>query len=246
MLGMSTTSDALTTGMREIADSLGGGIKEGSLTLIEGDAKAGKSVLSQYIAYGVLCSKDSAVALYTLEKTFDEQIEQMESLALDIRKEWVTDRFRVFPLGMDDIAGNVENGLRPLFEHISGLPARFRLVVVDSITPLLLKADGNDKVQFLHFFKQMCVEQNRSVILASDTHLFEGKTLVRAHDVSDYYLKLRSEDSVIDRGQVDDRNIKVLEVTKLNGADRPGQGDVKFEVKPRVGIQILPLVRVRV
>ena len=52
MLGMTTTSDATTTGMKEIAESLGGGIREGSLVMVEGEAKTGKSVICQYIAYG--------------------------------------------------------------------------------------------------------------------------------------------------------------------------------------------------
>jgi len=51
---------------------------------------------------------------------------------------------------------------------------------------------------------------------------------------------------VLETGQVDTREIKILEVTKLGGAERPTQESIKFEIKPRVGIQILPFVRVRV
>ena len=59
MLGMTTTSDPGTTGVKDIAEALGGGIREQALIIIEGEASTGKSVLSQHIAYGVLNAKQS-------------------------------------------------------------------------------------------------------------------------------------------------------------------------------------------
>ena len=247
MLGMKTTDDALTTGMKEIADALGGGIREGSLVIVEGDAKSGKSVLSQHIAYGILCSRDCAVAYYTLDYSVEGLIEQMDSMSLLVKKDFVTDRLRIYTMDSDDVLENVQNSFQPLLSHISELPERFKLVVVDSLTPFMTRISPVVKIDFLQTCKQqMCDKQNRSVVLVADTFVFEGKTLYRAHAMSDYYLKLRSKDVMIDTGQVDTRAIKILEVTKLGGADRRGQGDIKFEIKPKVGIQILPLVKVRV
>jgi archaellum biogenesis ATPase FlaH len=79
-----------------------------------------------------------------------------------------------------------------------------------------------------------------------NTHDFETKTLLRAYMMSDYYLKLKSKDAMLEPGQVDTRVIKLLEVTKLGGAERVGQEGIKFEIKPNIGIQILPFVQVRV
>jgi archaellum biogenesis ATPase FlaH len=79
-----------------------------------------------------------------------------------------------------------------------------------------------------------------------DSHVFEEKTFYRAHAMSDYYLRLRSKDMMLNSGQVDYRVVKILEVTKLAGADRPEQESIKFEIKPKIGIQILPFVRVKV
>ena len=84
------------------------------------------------------------------------------------------------------------------------------------------------------------------MILTLDSHAFDIKTLARAHAMSDYYLKLTSQDMILAPGQVDTRVIKVLEVTKLHGATRHEGPNLKFEIKPNVGIQILPLVKVRV
>ncbi len=44
--------EAILTGVRELDDRLGGGIPWGSLGIIEGHSDAGKSVLSQHLAYG--------------------------------------------------------------------------------------------------------------------------------------------------------------------------------------------------
>ncbi len=87
MLGMVTTENAINTGVKEIAEALGGGIREGSLVFIEGEAKSGKSVLSQYIAWGVLCSRESSVACYTTDGSAEALINQMDSLALYARKD---------------------------------------------------------------------------------------------------------------------------------------------------------------
>jgi archaellum biogenesis ATPase FlaH len=69
---------------------------------------------------------------------------------------------------------------------------------------------------------------------------------MRAYAISDYYLKLKSHDSLLDIGQVDTRMIKILEVTKLGGVERYGQRGQRFEIKPHVGIQILPFVQVKI
>jgi archaellum biogenesis ATPase FlaH len=246
MLGMQTTMDAITTGMKEIAEALGGGINEGSLVMIEGEAKSGKSVLSQYIAYGILCSKDSAVAYYKTDNSGEDLIAQMDSISLSVKQEFVTDRFRIYTMDSGEVVENIKKSFRPLLDQIMALPQRFKLVIMDSITPLLLRESTVVKIDFLQAFKELCEEQNRSMVMTADTLIFDKKTLYRAHAMSDYYLRLRSKDVMIGIGQVDTRVIKILDVTKLGGADRQGQGDMEFEIKPKVGIQILPLVRVKV
>lgn len=243
MLRMTTTADPVATSVKEVAEALGGGIHEGSLVIIEGEAKAGKSVLCQHIAYGVLRAKDSAVAYYITEDREDGLISSMDCMLLYVRHGRVTDRFRIYTLGKD--FENVRESLRLIINHISELPERFSLVVVDSLTPLMNRVNPATKINFLQAFKELC-EQGRSIVLVLDSHVLEGKTLYRAHAMSDYYLRLKSKDMMLETGQVDERVIKILEVTKLAGADRPAPENINFEIKPKVGIQFLPFVRVRV
>ncbi|MFC1983137.1 hypothetical protein ACFLV5_05095 [Chloroflexota bacterium] len=62
MLGVETTMESVLTGVKEIADVLGGGIKTGSLAIIEGESKSGKSVLTQHLARDALNSPQNTVA----------------------------------------------------------------------------------------------------------------------------------------------------------------------------------------
>jgi flagellar protein FlaH len=245
MLGMVTTMDATTTGLKEIAEALGGGIREGSLVLIEGEVGAGKSVLSQYITYGILGARESSVAYYTSDGSTELLLANMDAMSLGVRHDFATDRFRIYPLAPDKAMKGAQEYLQLLLNHFSSLPGRFKLLIVDSVSPLMMRLNPMAKFDFLQLCKELCA-QDRSIVLTLDTHIFEVATLSRVHAMSDYYLKLRSSDVMLASGQVDTRNIKVLEVTKLGGAERRAQEDLKFEIKPRVGIQILPLLRVKI
>jgi archaellum biogenesis ATPase FlaH len=245
MLGMTTTNDPGTTGVKDIAEALGGGIKENSLIMIEGEDKSGKSVLTQHIAYGVLHSKGSAVAFYSTEYEAEGLIAQMDSMSLETKHELATDRFRIYKIGPATILQNAEKSLQLIIDHIAALPQRFKLAIVDSPSPFLLRLSPSLKIDFLQTCKELC-EQDRTIILVLNTHVFETKTLMRAYMMSDYYLKLKSKDAMLEPGQIDTRVIKFLEVTKLGGAERLGQEGIKFEIKPRTGIQILPFMQVKV
>lgn len=101
------------------------------------------------------------------------------------------------------------------------------------------------KLDFLQAVKDLC-ENGRTFVLVIDSLSLEKKIISRAAAMSDYYLKLRSQDSVLEAGKLDIRIIKMMEVTKIGGADCWGHPPLKFEIKPGIGIQILPLMRVRI
>jgi archaellum biogenesis ATPase FlaH len=244
MLGMTTTNDPGTTGIRDIAVALGGGIKESSLMMIEGETKTGKSVLTQHIAYGVLHSRGSAIAYYSSEYGSDALIAQMESMDLETRHEVGTDRFRIYKMDTTNVLRRGEKLLKLIIEHILTLPPRFKLAIIDSPSLFMIRLSPSVKVDFLQACKELC-EHDRSIILVIDTHILETKSLIRAYAMSDYYLRLKSQDPLLEPGQIDTRVIKLLEVTKLGGAERRGEG-IKFEIKPNIGIQILPFVRIKV
>jgi archaellum biogenesis ATPase FlaH len=245
MLNMATTNDPGRGGLKDIAGVLGGGIQEGSLALVEGESKTGKSVLSQHIAYGVLHSKECGVAYYTTDFNSSGLVEQMDSLSLDVRHDLVTDRLRVYQINTKNAIKESNIILNRLLKHFSTLPGRFKLVIVDSASPFLTRVKTLVKMDFLQSCKQLC-EKERSIILVLDTHVFDEDTLARAHQISDYYLKLKTPDMMMEAGRIDPRVIKTMEVTKLAGAERRWQPGMRFEIRPKMGIQILPFVQVKI
>ena len=138
-----------------------------------------------------------------------------------------------------------QKSLKLILNHIQGLPRHFKLVIVDSPSVYLNKVSPRAKIDFLQTCKEMC-GKDRTIVMAADSSVFDRQSSYRAFAMSDYYLKLRSHDAMLETGQMDTRVIKVLEVTRLAGADRMGQSGIKFEIKPRVGIQIMPFMRVRI
>jgi flagellar protein FlaH len=245
MLGMTTTSDPGTTGIKDIAEALGGGVRENSLILLEGDPRTGKSVLCQHIAYGIMSSRGSAVTYFTTDYAPEALIDRMEDMGLETRHDVATDRFRIYKVHPTEVVKEAEKTLKLIVSQIDALPSRFKLVILDSPSVFMTRLNPSVKVDFLHSCKELC-NRDRSVVLTLDTHVFESKTLLRAYAIGDYYIKVKSQDVMLEPGQVDTRMIKILEVSKLAGAERPGGSVLKFEIKPNVGIQILPFVRVKI
>ena len=85
----------ISTGHPEIDKKLGGGIPIGSLTLIEGQSDAGKSVLCQQMIWGSL-NGGFKVLLFTTENTVKSLVSQMESLGLGILDYLLLGRLKIF------------------------------------------------------------------------------------------------------------------------------------------------------
>jgi archaellum biogenesis ATPase FlaH len=245
MLGMITNKDPGTSGFRDIAETLGGGIKENSLVLIEGDARSGKSVLCQHIASAVLRNRATRVAFYSSEYGSEGLAASMGSLSLKVNEDLADDRLQVYKIYAKSTLRAPEVSLKLIVKHIQSLPREFKLVIIDSPSVYLTRVFPNTKMDFLQACKEVCVNE-RSVIVAVEFFSLEQRTLARAYAMSDYYLKLRSQDAILDDGKVDTRIIKVMEVAKLGGVEYHGGASTTFEIKPGLGIQVRPFVRVRI
>jgi archaellum biogenesis ATPase FlaH len=245
MLSMTTTNDPGTSGFRDIAETLGGGLKENSFMMIEGEARTGKSVLCQHIAFGVLSHQGSPVAYYSSEHHAETLAAQMKTMSLDVDKDLASGQLKVFKIYARSVVREPQKSLKLIVKHIQGLPPQYRLVIIDSPSVYLDKVLPITKVDFLQSCKELCA-QERTMVLAFNSHSFERKTLLRAYSMSDYYLRLKNQDVMLDRGQVDKRIIKMIEVTKIAGAERWGGDGMKFEIKPGIGIQIMPFVRIKI
>ena len=230
--------EVILTGVSEIDEKLGGGIPVGSLCLIEGHSDAGKSVLCQHLAYGTLSSAEASVAYYTTENNVRSLITQMDSLSMCTMDHFLSDRLRIYPL---TFRGHMQGGHKPFYvltHHFSILPERFKLIIIDSITLLVSHSNPVSIIDFFSRCKGLC-DQDRSLILVAHSYAFEEEMLSRTRSLCDARFRLRLE-------QVGDRMVKLMEVLKVRGADRPTGDVVSFDIEPGVGMRIIPLAKARV
>ena len=230
--------DVILTGVREVDEKLGGGIPFGSLGLIEGQSDAGKSVLSQQLAYGALVTTQTCITYYTAENTVKSLIAQMDSLSLFTMDYFLTDRFRIYPLTLEGDLRDGQHRLRFMSDHIEKLPQRFRLVIVDAITLLVAHSGPVAVMDFFWACKRMC-DSGRSVIVVAHSYAFEEEMLARCRSLCDTHLRLVLE-------QIGDKMAKIMEVLKVRGADRPTGEVVTFEIEPKLGMRIIPLAKAKV
>jgi archaeal flagellar protein FlaH len=226
------------TGIREVDEKLGGGIPIGSLGLIEGHSDAGKSVLSQHLTYGALGCSDIGVAYYTTENTVKSLVNQMDSLSLFTGDHFLLDRLRIYPLSIRGDEANTESRFRMLRKHFENLPSCYKLIIVDSITLLVAHSDQVANVDFFSACKNLC-DNGRTIILVAHSYAFDEEVLSRSRSLCDAHFRIRLE-------QMGDRLVKILEVLKVRGADRPTGDIVSFEVEPKVGMRIIPMSKARV
>lgn len=244
MFSATTNMDPTTTGTRAIGDALAGRLHLGSLLIIEGDSGSGKSVFSQYLAYGSLVS-GNLIAYYTTDGDCQDLIYQMESLNMKVMNQYVADLLRIYSLESVSSPVNSLQSLKPLINHINNLPKRFSLVVVDCLTPFMINLNSSSKVDVFLAFKQMC-GKNRSIILVTHAHIFEKAINYRVLSMSDYYLKINSGNKIIAPGLIEERTIKTLEVCKIHGIELQKAEMIEFEIIPKVGINILPFFKVKI
>jgi len=232
------TREVICTGVAEVDERLGGGIPVGSLCLVEGHSDAGKSVLCQHLSYGTLANNQSSVAYYTTENTVKSLIYQMDSLSMEVTDHFLADHMRIYPLIFHN---SLHDGKKPFYvltHHFSRLPKQFKLIIVDSITILIAHSEPVSIIDFFSRCKELC-DNDRSIVVVSHSYAFEEDMLARTRSLCDARFRLRLE-------QMGDRMVKLMEVLKVRGADRPTGDVVSFDIEPKVGMRIIPLAKARV
>jgi flagellar protein FlaH len=228
----------IITRVSEVDEKLGGGIPLGSLCLIEGHSDAGKSVLCQHLTNGTLITGEISVAYYTTENNVRSLISQMESLAMNVEDHFLADKLRIYPL---TFRNGMQGGQKPfsvLTMHFSRLPQEFKLIIIDSITLLVAHSNPVAIIDFFSRCKGLC-DDGRTVILVAHSYAFEEDMLARTRSLCDARFRLRLE-------QVGDSMIKLMEVLKVRGAERPTGDVVSFNIEPKIGMRIIPLAKARV
>ncbi len=225
----------ISTGNVEIDKKIGGGIPQGSLTLVEGQSDAGKSVVSQQFIWGAL-QADMQVVVYTTENTVRSLLKQMASLSLDVTDYFLLGQLNIYqvPASFDEATGHSAFAL--LEAHIASLPSS-DVIVVDSLTPFVSHAGEQETLAFFSRVKEVC-DDDKTLILTLHSHAFSEPMFIRIRSICDAHLRLRVE-------EVGEQLVKVLEAAKVRGAEKSTGNIIVFDVEPGIGMRIVPVSKAK-
>jgi len=224
----------ITTGNVELDKKMGGGIPHGSLTLIEGQSDAGKSVLAQQLTWGGL-RDDLRFLFYTTENTTRSLLKQMQDLGLDIEDYFLLGRINIYAVPQAFTEEQSRSIFQLLRYHIS--QQETDVVVVDSLTTFVSHVPDQETLTFFTLCKDFC-DLDRTVIFTMHSHAFSEQMFIRLRSICDAHLRLRVE-------EVGDRLVKALEVAKIRGAEKSTGNVISFEVEPNLGMRIVPITKAK-
>jgi flagellar protein FlaH len=223
----------ISTGHPEIDRKLGGGVPMGSLTLVEGQSDAGKSVLCQQLVWGSL-KNGHKVLVFTSENSARSLLSQMDSLGLGVLDHMLLGHLKVHSMKPSEIGLNSSKTFETILETI-GKNRGYQLVVLDSLTPII---SGTNDSELLNYFEQCKIycDQEITILNVIHTNAVNNNILIRLRSACDAHLKLTLE-------KIGDKLVKTLEVAKVRGAIDNTGNIVTFEVEPEIGMKIMPLRR---
>lgn len=229
------TKRVVTTGNPEVDKKIGGGIPEGSLSLVEGQSDAGKSVLVQQLAYGALMD-DFRVVYYTTENTTRSLLRQMDSLSMEVTDHFLLGKLNVYPLPSALSAEQSVNVFNRLLEHIVGHRSH-DIAIMDSLTSFVSHLPESETLSFFTNCKQVC-DRNKTLLITLHSYAFDESMFIRIRSICDAHLRLRIE-------EVGEQLVKVLQVAKIRGAEKTTGNVVSFDVEPGLGMRIVPITKAK-
>ena len=216
--------------------ALRGGLPTGSLTLVEGVSGAGKSVLCQYLFYGSILDGLGA-AYFSNQYTAGSLAKQMQSVGLNVLDHIREDHLCVYPLRERSADDDPDSLLAQLASEIQGLPQEYRFIIVDGITNLAQVSQDRAVMGFFSSCQQQC-DEGRTIVLVGRTSAFDQNLLVRLHGMCNAHISLVME-------TITGRILTTLEVTKVKNFEPNSDNRFSFQVEADVGINIVPVSRIK-
>jgi flagellar protein FlaH len=225
----------ISTGNAELDKKIGGGIPEGSLTLIEGQSEAGKSVLTQQLVWGAL-QHGRRVAYYTTENTIRSLMRQMTSLSLDVTDFFLLGRMNIYPIVSAPDEEESRTLLQAVLSHMAKMTDR-DVLAFDSLSVFVSNIPEQDTLGFFTAVKNFS-DENKTLLLTMHSYAFGEPMFVRLRSICDAYLRLRVR-------EIGNQLLKELEVAKVRGADRSTGNVIAFDVEPSIGMRIIPITKAK-
>src|SRR3989304_4754558 len=179
----------IAVGVMDIDKKLGGGLLPGTLTLVEGDPDAGKSVVIQQLTYGALKERFRA-ALYLSETNTRDFLGQMDNLGMSTMDYLLLGRLATYQANLRVDKGRAEMLLTQLLHHMEKSDSR-ELFIVDSITSLLFQFDERFVLSFLATCKELA-DVGRTIMVTLHSYAINESLRLRASSICDAHLRLRT------------------------------------------------------
>jgi len=230
----------LSLGIKELDDSLGGGIPHPSLTSIEGEHGAGKTVLTQQIVYSAL--RDGLrVCVVTTESRVMEYLSMMASINLDAYDYFIRGKLRIYPLHIE--GGKWSKKMLSLFLKVGEVfleryKGRFDVTAIDNLSILTTETPTNDFLTFITRAKNV-VSEGKTVVLTFHPSFVSDDLMMELKASSDTYMIMKNV-------KISGMNVKALNVVKLWRSTGDRKSSITLEVNPRLGLRVVPLGGVKV
>jgi len=225
----------IAVGVMDIDKKLGGGLLPGTLTLVEGDPDAGKSVVIQQLTYGALKER-FRVALYLSETNTRDFLDQMDTLGMSTMDYFLLGRLATYQANLRVDKDKAEMLLTQLLHHMEKSDSR-ELFIVDSITALLFQFDERFVLSFLATCKELA-DKGRTIMVTLHSYAISESLRLRASSICDAHLRLRIE-------ELGKQLVRTLEVAKVRGAVKTVDNSISFSVEPGLGLKSIPISKTK-
>lgn len=214
----------------ELARSIGGGIPSSSLTLLEGPDGAGKSLLAQRFAYGLI-QNGYTVSYLSTELTTKGFVEQMSSLDYDIKYDMLDEKIFFLSLFPFYGGGQIQtNALEDLLHSKKFFKSE--VIIFDTLSFLLVDENISmeDAFAFMQFLKRLN-QLGKTVILCVDPDHLNTRLLTLIKSVCDVILDLEMRTFA---GSM----VRVVSVKRFKRSGGEVLGAIPFRVEPGKGLVI--------
>lgn len=229
--------------------SFGGGLPTGSIVLLEGGHGAGKSVITQRMAYG-LCETGTQVTYVSAEDTAQDFVGQMNSLNYPVVEHLLNEQMLFLHADVDtrdtfddDMAASKAEQ-RQLLKRLMRASVMWRsdVVIIDGFDEILLHDPHYERIQgaedqddimqnLISFFRRVSANGTSIVLTANPASLSE-QALRPIRNVSDVFLDLSME-------QVGSEVRRKMIVKKFGGMDEQVDDNIGYAVQSSRGLTIV-------
>ncbi len=214
----------------ELNRSLGGGMPNNSLVLIEGEDGAGKSILVQRLAYGLLEHQKNVTYIST-ELNTRGFLEQMASLSYDVKFYLLDGQLMFVP--MFPFMGNTklqENFLDKLLKTKRIFDNE--IIIFDTISFLLVRDSISQEKSFyvINMLKKLN-NMNKTIIFCVDPAHLNEKFLTLIRSVADIYFNVEIRTFA---GNI----LRVINVKRFKRPSDYIMDTIPFKVEPGRGLAI--------